>query len=106
MDTIKAIAEYGVLVVIAGVFILTWVAGFKIIPAFFEKLLAHLEKMNNNFSEQNDNMKTALGSIAVSLEIIKNQTEDNTDLFKTHDKRAEDINNKLTEVCAIVRNKN
>jgi cellobiose-specific phosphotransferase system component IIC len=108
MEYVKAISEYGVLIVIAGLSIFLVVAGiregYKIMNKFLSDLILEFKETNKNIAKQNKNMETALGNISTSLEIIKNQTEDNADLFKLHDRRAESMNEKLTEVCTVVRN--
>lgn len=95
IETARAISELGVLTVIAGVAIVgvVAVAAFigKTLAKFLTELIKEFKGLNKNMQDQNKNM-------AISLEVIKNQTGEIVTGMKAHDEKADSILLKVIEI--------
>ena len=94
MDLIKAISESGVLIVIAGVFLYTYIMDKKNNKERDEKYNESLRLL----SESNRN-------IAKALDLLNVSSCNNDKLLREHDERAVQINERLVEIATNINKK-
>lgn len=94
MDLIKAISESGVLIVIAGVFLYTYISDKKNNKERDEKYNESLRLL----SESNRN-------IAKALDLLNVSSCNNDKLLREHDERAVQINERLVEIATNINKK-
>jgi hypothetical protein len=98
--TIKAISEYGVLIVIAGVFIWMVVTDRKASKQREEDTKKRDDKYNESLSllsQSNEN-------IAKSLDLLTRSMETNETLLRQHDERSIKMKEDIAEVRVLVSN--
>lgn len=91
MELTNAIGEYGILIVIASLFLINTIADRK---------KADLREEKNNQTLQL--LTKAIDSVAKSLDLLKQSNETTADIFIKHDERSIRIDDKLTEIKTIV----
>ena len=91
MELTNAIGEYGILIVIASLFLINTIADRK---------KADLREEKNNQTLQL--LTKAIDSVAKSLDLLKQSNENTTEIFIKHDERSIRIDDKLTKIETIV----
>lgn len=91
MELTNVIGEYGILIVIASLFLINTIADRK---------KADIREDRNNQTLQL--LTKAIDSVAKSLDLLKQSNENTADIFIKHDERSIRIDDKLTEIKTIV----
>ena len=99
-ETIKLIVDYGILMVIAGVFI------WNTIQDRIDKKDAteKNEKRDTKYNESLQLLSQSNDNIASALNLLKTSTDTNNSLLKEHDERAIKICENIVEIKAMVNN--
>lgn len=91
MELTNVIGEYGILIVIASLFLINTIADRK---------KADVREEKNNQTLQL--LTKAIDSVAKSLDLLKQSNENTAEIFIKHDERSIRIDDKLTEIKTIV----
>lgn len=91
MELTNAIGEYGILIVIASLFLINTIADRKKVDLREEKNNQTLQLLTK-----------AIDSVAKSLDLLKQSNENTAEIFIKHDERSIRIDDKLTEIKTIV----
>jgi len=98
-DILKIIGEYGILIVIAAVFIWDKVANTKTT----ENILKELEAGSKVQTSILENLRHTCENQSIALSIIQNSLAMNTTSLERHDKRSEYMNADVREICTLLR---
>jgi len=98
-DILKIIGEYGILIVIAAVFIWDKVVNTKTT----ENILKKLETASELQTSILENLRHTCGNQTTALGIIQNSLAMNTTSLERHDKRSEYMNADVREICTLLR---
>lgn len=94
MDLIKAISESGVLIVIAGIFLYTYVNDKK-----------KSEERDRQYNESLRLLSESNNNIAELVRLLNSQSQNNDKLLREHDERAIIINERNIEILSELKNK-
>jgi len=97
----KLVAEYGILLAIAAVFIWDKVIASKNMSTVLGELKASV-KVQNGILE---GMKSTAENTTTALNIIQNTMANTNQLLERHDKRSEYMNNDMREVTTLIKNR-
>jgi len=98
-DILKIIGEYGILIVIAAVFIWDKIANTKTT----EKMLKELEAGSKVQTSILENLRHTCENQSTALNIIQHTLAMNTTSLERHDKRSEYMNTDVREICTLLR---
>ena len=96
MENIKLIGEYGIFVVIAGVFIWDKISISKVMV----NILNELQSNSKIQVDALENIRRSTENTTIALNIIQSALASMSQSMERHDKRAEYMNNDLREICA------
>lgn len=92
MEAAKLITENGILVVIAGIFLYTYLVDKK-----------ELKVRDNKYNESLRLLSESNNNIAKALDLLNNNSLQNDKLLREHDERAIVINERLLELVTITK---
>jgi len=98
-ETLKTLSEYGVLFVIAAVFIWDKVAHSRMI----ENILKELQTSARLQTSALESLRHMCENTTTALSIIQNTLAANTQSLERHDKRSEYMNNDIREICTMLK---
>ena len=107
-DIIKLIAENGILVMIAVVFIWNTITSSKTTGEVLSELRTNAELQNGtleNLSRSGENMAVALNIIQSTLETHTQLLNNNAQSFERHDRRAEHMNGDVQKMLTLLSNR-
>ena len=98
-EILKMISEFGILIVIAAVFIWNSVTHNKTTESILQDLQMAMTLQVGIL----ENLKHTCENQSTALNIIQNTLSANTQSLERHDKRAEFMNNDVREILTILR---
>ena len=98
-DTIKYMAEYGILFVIAAVFIWDKITNAKMTENILKELQAGAKLQSSTL----ESLRHTCDNQTTALSIIQNTLSANTQSLERHDKRAEFMNTDVREMVTILK---
>lgn len=97
-ETIKAITENGILVVIAAVFIWTILADRK----DNTKREIEIKERDDTYNTSLSLLSKAIDNMANLIDLLRQSNDNQASMLKTHDERSIKIKEEMTEIKTIV----
>ena len=97
-DTLKTVSDYGVLLVIAAVFIWDKIANARAI----ESVLKELQSASKLQSDTLRSLQHTSENTSTALQLLLNSLSGLTASLERHDKRSEFMNADIREICGLL----
>ena len=104
-EVVKLVAEYGILIVISGIFIWNTIKSSKDITMMLstiERTMNEMQRTSEITKDALENLKHTCENQTTALSIIQNTLSQNTSALERHDKRAEYMNGDIRAMRAIM----